>query len=498
MVKEVLLKVEGITKRFPGVLALDKVNFELCKGEVHAIVGENGAGKSTLMNILAGVFQADEGKIFLSGRALKVENPYMAIINGVSTVYQELSLADSLSIAENIITYQKPLKKFGFIDWPIMYKRCEELLKLFDKKELKPRTLVKELSLAEKQVVEILKAISSEPRILILDEPTSSLSQVEVDKLFSLIRQFKEKGTSVIYISHHLREIFEIADRVTVFRDGRNICTNNIAEVKEQQLVTKMVGREIMAFDRNTNTISSQEYFIVDNISSKKMKDITFHVRKGEILSIYGLVGAGRTELAKAIFGLDPIKEGHMFLNGKEIKVKNPAMAVKNRIAYVSEDRKESGLYLEKTIQDNVVSSKLYSYQKIGWMDDGKIKKTAEKYIDLTKIKCFSAKQLAATLSGGNQQKLLLAAWFQIDPLILIVDEPTRGVDIGARSEIYNLIRDMAQEGRGVIIITSDLPESLILSDRIIVMKDRRIVTEFLRDEATEEKIIASATGVAI
>ncbi len=496
--KEVLLKVEGITKKFPGVLALNKVNFELFKGEVHAIVGENGAGKSTLMNILSGILHPDEGKISLSCSELKVENPYMAKVNGISTVYQELSLADSLSIAENIITYQKPLKRFGFVDWETMYKRCDNLLKLFDKKDLKPKTLVKELSLAEKQVVEILKAVSSEPRILILDEPTSSLSRLEVDKLFYLIRQFKKKGTSIIYISHHLREIFEIADRVTVFRDGKDICTNKIGEVKEQQLVTKMVGREIKTFYMGYNNISSKEYFIVDNISSKKIKNIKFNVKKGEILSIYGLVGAGRTELAKAIFGLDPIEQGQMFLNGSEVKIKNPAMAVKNRIAYVSEDRKESGLYLEKTIQDNVVSSKLYSYQKMGWMDDGQVKKMAEKYIGLTKIKCFSAKQPAATLSGGNQQKLLLAAWFQIDPLILIIDEPTRGVDIGARNEIYNLIRNMAQEGKGVIIITSDLPESLILSDRIIVMKDRRIVKEFLRDEATEEKIIASATGVAI
>ena len=498
MDKNEILTVTDVTKFFPGVIALNKVNFGLRVGEVHALVGENGAGKSTFINILAGVLQPDEGKINLAEIETKITNPFVAKEKGISTVYQELSLAESLTIAENIIHYKIPLHNKQFYDWKRIYSQCSELLKIFDKQYLSPKTLVKDLSITNKQVIEILKAISVNPRILILDEPTSSLDELGLNKLFDLIADLKNKGTSIIYITHHLKEIFKIADRVTVFRDGKHISTDLISDVTENELVSKMIGREIKYEQTSSKFVNIKPVFRVKNLGSRIIKNLNFQVNQGEILGFYGLVGSGRTETAKIIFGLDPATEGEMFLNNKLIKNQSVQQAIKNNIAYISEDRKGTGLFLEKSLSDNIIAPQLEKFQKKGFLNEKKVAISAEKYADLTKTKYYSLKQLTKTLSGGNQQKVLLATWFQTEPLLLIIDEPTKGVDVGARNEIYQVIRNLAQQGVSIIMITSDLAECLLMSNRILIFRDKEIIKELDRKDATEEIIVSYATGVRI
>jgi ABC-type sugar transport system ATPase subunit len=493
-----LLAVENVTKYFPGVVALDRVNFKLNSGEVHALVGENGAGKSTFINIAAGVLQPDGGSIFISGMETKISSPFTAKETGISTVYQELSLAESLTVAENVIHYKIPLIHGKFYRWNTIFSQCSALLRLFNKEYISPKTAVKDLSITDKQIVEILKAVSVNPRILILDEPTSSLGEAEVNKLFELINELKGRGTSVIYITHHLKEVFRIADRVTVFRDGRYVSTDTVDSVTEDELITKMIGREIKP-ERDTDCpAGSDQVFRARNLGSEVIKNINFSVNRGEILGMYGLVGAGRTELAKVIFGIDPADEGEMFLNNKLIKNHSPLQAIHNKIGYISEDRKGSGLFLEKSLRDNIISPQLYKYQKGGFMDEKRATAAAEKYAGLTKAKYYSLKQLTTTLSGGNQQKVLLAAWFQTEPALLIIDEPTKGVDVGARGEIYQIIRDMALRGMAIVLITSDLTECLTMSNRILVFREKKIIKELDRKDATEELIVSYAAGVRV
>lgn len=493
-----ILTVSDVTKTFPGVVALDKVNFRLRTGEVHALVGENGAGKSTFINILAGVLQPDAGKITLAGVETKIANPFSAKEKGISTVYQELSLAESLTIAENIIHYKIPLRFKKFYKWKSIYSQCTEYLRLFGKEHLSPKTPVKDLSITDKQIVEILKAISVSPRILVLDEPTSSLDETGVKKLFELIGELKKKGASVIYISHHLKEIFAIADRVTVFRDGKYISTDMIADVTENALVSKMIGREISYAQLTRDIEEPKPVFRACNLGSGVIKNINFHLNQGEILGLYGLVGSGRTETAKIIFGMDPATEGEMYLRGKLIKNNSVRQAIHNEIAYISEDRKGSGLFLEMSLRDNIISPQLDKFQKNGFMNERKATLAAENYAGVTRTKYNNIRQLTRTLSGGNQQKILLATWFQSEPCILITDEPTKGVDIGARNEIYQVLRNMAQNGMSIILITSDLTECLLMSNRILIFREMKIVKELDRKGASEELIISHATGVRV
>ncbi len=495
-----VLEALDIVKTFPGVRALDRVSFELRAGEVHALVGENGAGKSTLMHILGGVYQPDSGRILVGGKEARFADPYDAAKHGISVVFQELSLSPNLSIAENIFANRQPTSFTGLIDWWDLYAHTDDVLRLFEW-DADACTPVAQLSTAKRQVVEILKAISRKPSILILDEPTSSLTAVETEMLFKNIRRLKSEGMSIIYISHHLHEVFEIADRVTVLRDGKLVETCEIGDVTEESLVRKMVGRELTnMYGSRTNPLGEERFRLEvrsDRSDKSYMSDFTLSVKAGEIVGVAGLAGAGRTELGRAIIGCEPLEGGRMYLDGEPITIRSPEDAVAHRIAYLSEDRKDDGLFLDMTIRDNCAAPSLRGLAgRLGLMDERAMTDFSEDFCDKFGIVTPSAWQKVGLLSGGNQQKVLLAMWIGIKPLLLIADEPTRGVDVGAKSEIYHMLRKLAAEGVSILMISSDLPEILGMSDRILVMRNGRFASEFTRDEATEEKIIASATGL--
>jgi ABC-type sugar transport system ATPase subunit len=497
MEENLLLEVRDILKTFPGVRALDGVGFQLRKGEVHALVGENGAGKSTLMHVLGGIYKPDSGAILLNGKPLKLENPHQAAKLGISVVFQELSLVQNLSVAENIFANRQPVTGFDFIDYDKLYKDTKNILQLFEM-DIDPRTLLKHLSVAEQQVVEILKAISNQPQVLILDEPTSSLTSIETQLLFKNINQLKTQGLSFIYISHHLSEIFEIADRVTVFRDGRHIDTCDIQDVNETKIVKMMVGRELINMYGSRSFDLGEEYFrLVDAGRDNDSQKVSFSLRKGEIVGLAGLVGAGRTELGRGIFGIEPLENGEIYLNGKQLRIHCSKDAISNGIGYLTENRKEQGLFLKMAIRNNCIAPSLKSFANwLGFMKENAITDFAETNRTRFNIITPGIEQQVRNLSGGNQQKVLLSMWMGTDPKVLIVDEPTRGVDVGAKSEIYALLRGLAATGVGIIMISSDLPEILGVSDRILVMRQGRLVGEFSRETATEENIISCATGV--
>lgn len=501
MAENLVLEAKGITKTFPGVKALDNVNFSLREGEVHALVGENGAGKSTLMHILGGIHQPDSGEIRMSGAPVKFHSPHDANMKGISVVFQELSIVPNLSIAENVFANRQPVKAVGMIDRERLYENTKNLLKVFGEEQLDPRTLVRDLSVAAQQVVEILKAMSYNSKIIILDEPTSSLTKIETEKLFENIKKLKKQGISFIYISHHLNEIFEIADRVTVFRDGKYIVTDGIENMTEDKIVSYMVGRELvnMYGCRPETQAVGEEFLKVENIARKgAFQNISFKLRKGEILGFAGLVGAGRSEVARAIFGAEPADSGKVALNGKVLNIKTPSDAIRNKIGYLTEDRKQQGLVLDMDIRSNCIAPSLSNFKGkfLDFINEKAVTAFAEECKTMFRIVTPSIFRKVRNLSGGNQQKVLLSMWMGIKPDLLIVDEPTRGVDVGARSEIYHLLRNLAASGVGIIVISSDLPEVLGISDRILVMREGRLVGEFSREEASEENIIACATGV--
>lgn len=501
MADEYILQVNGISKMFPGVLALDNVDLNLKKGEVHALVGENGAGKSTLMHILGGIHKPNSGEITLEGKKIKFSNPVDAQKNGLSIVFQELSLTAELSVAENIFVNRQPKNGLGLINHKKLYEQTSEMLDTFSEK-INPRTPVKFLTIAKQQVVEILKALSYNPKVLILDEPTSSLTQVETAKLFENIRILKEKGISIIYISHHLKEIFEIADRATVLRDGKYVDTVNVSDVDEDKIVSLMVGREVSHehVPRHEKIDYDTVTFEVKNLTHAYLfKDISFQVHKGEIVGFAGLIGAGRTEMAKTIFGLDKVLSGEMFLEGNKISINNPTDAMRQGIAYTSENRKLEGLFQNQSIEENCVSPQLKEFagKGIGLLDEKRMADFTNMCKDKFHIMATSIKQKVRNLSGGNQQKVLLSMWLGIQPKVLIVDEPTKGVDVGAKAEIYEILRKMADTGVAIIIISSELLEVLTISDRIVVMKNGRISGCMNNSEANEENVIAYATGAA-
>ena len=499
MTPPALLQLRSITKTFPGVRALDDARFDLAPGEVHALVGENGAGKSTLMNILAGVLQPDSGQILLDNSPVSFPNPHRAAQHGIAVVFQELSLVPNLSIAENIFANRQPTNAAGLIHWHTLHSQTQQLLALFNL-SLPPTTLVRNLSVAHRQVVEILKAISHNPRVLILDEPTSSLTARESNLLFQNIRRLKSQGTAFIYISHHLSEIFQIADRVTIMRDGRYVDTLNIADATEDLIVRKMVGRELSNVYGHRQKPVGPEYFHLQNASRPHaFQNISFSLRQGEILGLAGLVGAGRTELARAIAGIEPLHSGSITLNNQTLRIRAPQHAIAHGIGYLTEDRKEQGLFLRMSIRDNLAAPSLRRFTFAGdFLNDSAIHAFAESNCECFNILTPSIHQLVGNLSGGNQQKVLLSMWMGIKPKLLIVDEPTRGVDVGARAEIYHLLRSLAALDVGIIMISSDLPEIIGLSDRALVMRTGHLVAEFQKHQLTEESIIAAATGVQL
>lgn len=494
-----VLEGVGLSKRFPGVLAVDDLSFSLKKGEVLALIGENGAGKSTLTKMLCGVHALDSGKIFLDGKEVTFHSPFDALKSGIAMVYQELALTAGMSIAENIFLNRQPTNKLGIIKRSQMNKEARKYLDLFGI-DVDPSTLIKRLPLGQHQIIEILKAISLEPKVLILDEPTSSLTEADIARLFALIEQVKANGMSVIYISHKMSEIFKIADRVMVMRDGKHIATKNICDVTEHDLITMMVNRELsdLYADCTTKAQIGEEYFRVANISSTGLfKNVSFSLKRGEILGIAGLIGAGRTEMARGIMGLEKLSTGKMYLCGKEIHVRCVQDAMDAGIGYVTEDRKKLGLFLNDTITANMIAPSLKDFSKNGFMQTSAIEQHTKAQISLFNVATPSTQQKMLNLSGGNQQKCLLAMWMSKNPKVLIFDEPTRGVDVGAKSEIYEKIREYVAEGNGAIVISSDLPELVGISDRLLIMYQGKIRGELQKHEFSEQVIMSLASGFA-
>ena len=495
---EFILEAKGITKVFPGVCALNKVDLRVKQGEVHAVVGENGAGKSTLMLILGGIYRPDGGEIYVDGQKVQFDSAHDANRKGIGVVYQELSLAQNLSVAENIFANRQPVRALNMIDQKQLYRQAAEMLTLTSTDAIKPDMLVKDLSVANQQIVEILKAMSFNPKVLILDEPTSSLTSTEVNQLFRNIKRLKEQGVAIIYISHHLHELFEIADTVTILRDGEHIFSGPLAELDEDQIITKMVGRKIENIygqRGETDTIGGK-LFEVKNLCRKGVfKNVSFHINSGEIAGFAGLVGAGRTEVGRAIFGAEPPDSGTVILDGRELQIKNPNQAIAHNIGYMSEDRKAQGLFLNFALANNLIANRLQDFSSGGFVNQRSIEDNAEASVKDFRIVTPGINQIVNNLSGGNQQKVLLGIWFGIKPRFLIVDEPTRGVDVGARSEIYDLLRKLAKTGIAVMLISSDLPEILGIGDRIYVMKDGEISGELPREEATEDRVLTLALG---
>jgi ABC-type sugar transport system ATPase subunit len=497
---EYILEARGITKTFPGVKALDGVDLRVRRGETHAVVGENGAGKSTLMMVLTGVYRPDEGQILIDGKPVTFHSHEAAVRQGVSIVYQELSLVPSLSIAENIFTNHQPVNTLGFVRRGELLDRAREYLALFDLESLDPATLVRSLSPANQQVVEILKAISTDPAVLIMDEPTSSLTEVEIVRLFENIRRLTARGIACLYISHHLSEIFEIASSVTILRDGRFVCDAAVKDIDEDFLIANMVGRTISDIygARPAPASFGPMRFEARGLGRAGVfAGADLRVRAGEIVGLAGLVGAGRTELGRAIFGAEPADTGTMLLDGTPISPRSPRDAIGLGIGYLTEDRKTQGLFLDFPLRANIAANRLARLSRGPLVSDALVDGAAEAAVREYRIASGGQGKAVRNLSGGNQQKVLIAAWIGIEPRLLIVDEPTRGVDVGARSEIYAFLRSLAARGTAIIMISSDLSEILGLSDRIYVMKSGRIAGEVAGKDATEESVIALATGAA-
>ena len=496
---EIIFEARGIEKNFPGVKALDDVHFSLRRGEVHALVGENGAGKSTLMMVLGGIYQPDRGELFINGKKVQFNNPRESIKSGIGIVFQELSLVPQLSVAENIFYNRQPTNRMGLVNKKLLNQKTQEMLDLFDVKAFGPGDPVHKLSLDNQQVVEILKAMSEHPQIIILDEPTSSLSETETRQLFKNVRKLKEQGISFIFVSHHLSEIFEIADTVTVLRDGQTVTSAKVSEIDEDFLISNMVGRSISNIygKRSPDEKIGDVIFEAKGLTRKGVfEDVSFNVRKGEIVGFSGLVGAGRTEIGRAIFGADSLDSGEMYLMGKPLHIHSCDQAIRQGVAYMTEDRKGLGLYLAFNIRQNLAANRLWEFTSGGIVNDRRLDASAEETVKDFNVVTPSIRKTVNQLSGGNQQKVLLAEWMSIRPKLLIVDEPTRGVDVGAKCEIYKILRRMAAQNEcGIIMISSDLPEVLGVSDRIIAMKDGRKVGELDGPTATEVSVMNLIAG---
>ncbi|MGC8737172.1 MAG: sugar ABC transporter ATP-binding protein [Candidatus Hydrogenedens sp.] len=493
---DVLLEMRDITKRFPGVLALDKVQLEVRYGEVHCLVGENGAGKSTLMKILAGAVAMDSGQIFLEGQPIQITSPYHAQQLGISMIYQEFNLIPYLSVAENIFLGREPrIPKTPFINWQQMYAGAQEVLERVGLK-LDVRLPVAELSIAQQQMVEIAKALSIKAKIIVMDEPSATLTDHELKTLFELIKVLRRQDIGIIYISHRLEELYEIGNRVTVMRDGQYVGTHNVCDVSREDVIKMMVGRELTDEYPKIFLPRGKERLRVEGFTRKgAFFDINFSVYCGEIVGLTGLVGAGRTEVARAIFGADPIDAGKIFIDGQEVKIRSPQEAIKNGIGLLTEDRKNQGLVLGMTIRENTTLANLKEITRGIFLNLAKEREVAEKYVHDLQIRTPSIEQIAQNLSGGNQQKVVLAKWLFTQSRILIFDEPTRGIDVGAKSEIFKLMNRLLEEGVAILMISSELPEVLGMCDRILVMHEGHLVGELSRNEATQEKIMQFATG---
>ncbi len=497
---EYILEIKQVNKSFTGVKVLDGVTFHLCPGEVHALMGENGAGKSTLMKILMGIYKADGGHIYLRGQEVHISGPSDAIAKGISMIHQELSPVLDMEVSENIFIGREILKK-GFEAFRIVDKAAmrQEAARLFKEMavEIDPTTLMRHLSVAQMQLVEIVKAISLSSEIIIMDEPTSAITDREVEVLFQQIEKLKAQGVAIIYISHKMDEIFKIADRITVLRDGQLVGSDVSSQMSRKRLITMMVGREISEIFPKEHVPPGEKLLEIKNLQQgRKVRNVSFDLRAGEVLGIAGLVGAGRSELAECIFGVRASKGGEVHLRGTKLQIRHPKHAIAAGMALITEDRKGTGLNLKASIEENITIVHIDSLASLGVIDRKQEAQQAEIYMEKLRVKAASRKAPVISLSGGNQQKVVLAKWLLTEPDIIIFDEPTRGIDVGAKRDIYVLIGELAKMGKGIIVISSELPEVMGISDRILVMCEGRITGELARKDFSQEAIMAYASAM--
>lgn len=497
-----LLKVCNICKTFPGVKALSDVCLEFNKGEVHAVLGENGAGKTTLMRVICGIYQPDEGELCFEGEQVKFTNPRQSQEKGIAIIHQELNMPVNLTIAEYMFLGRMPANKLGIVNRKYASEKSKELLKTVEVNR-SPNTKIYDLTVAEQQLVEIARALSFNSKLIIMDEPTSALNTQETENLFKIINNLKKQNAAIIYISHKLDEIFRISDTITVMRDGCVIETRSVQDFDHETIVRMMTGKDLSEDYFAKGEQGSNEYtreeplFAVRNISShsRKLKSVSFELYKGEVLGIAGLLGAGRTELFRAIFGADPKTQGEVLLNGKPVEIHSTSDAVKEGIMLLPEDRKVEGLLLQMSIRENIVLPSLKNLSTYGLVNKKKGKALAKEHIGHLRVKCTSENQIVGNLSGGNQQKVVFAKWLAANPKILMLDDPTRGIDVGSKHEIYGLIRNLANQGIGVIFVSSEMPELVGVCDRVLVMRDGEIVSEYIGEAINENALMLSATG---
>jgi len=490
-----LLELRDISKRFPGVLALNGVTLDVRAGEVHALLGENGAGKSTLIKIIAGVYRADAGEIRIDGRPVAVRNPHDAQVLGISTIFQEFTLAPDMTVADNIFLGREPLRirALSIVDRRELIRRTREVLASLDL-QIDPEAAIKHLGVAQQQMVEIAKAMSLDARLIIMDEPTATLTSHEIDRLFEAIDRLKRRGVAIVYVSHRLDEVKAIGDRATILRDGAYIGTVPVASTTIDEMIRLMVGRELKDKFPKVAIEPGDEVLRVEGLTRKGiLHGVSLRVRRGEILGIAGLVGSKRTETARAIFGADPIDSGRIFLHGLPVKVRTPADAIANRIALVPEDRKRHGIFASLSVWENVVISALRHFSRNGALDLRRARQRAQAYVSSLRVATPDLDKRVLELSGGNQQKVVIAKWLNTNAELFLFDEPTRGIDVGGKIEVYRLMGELLSRGAAIVMISSELPEILGLSDRILVMRDGRICGEFDRADATEENILNCA-----
>ena len=492
------IEMKSISKSFPGVQALNNVNLNIKRGEVLGLLGENGAGKSTLMKVLTGVYQPDEGDILINGNKVILHDTKNAHSHGISIIFQEFNLCSNLSILENLFLGNEIYNPLGFIDYKAQYKKAKNF---FDKLnlDLNPKSLISDIGVAQQQMTEIVKALLFDVKLLIMDEPTSSLTDKEITVLFKIMKELKSQGISIIFISHKLDEVLETTDRILILRDANNVGDINTFEATTDKLVSMMVGRELTHFytERKSKITKEDTVLEIKNYSGPpNIKNISFALKRGEILGLAGLVGAGRTELAKLIIGFEKKTKGKLLLNGKELKISSPVDAVNNRIAYLSEDRKNLALILPMNVRENI-SMSIHKDIKgmLSFINAKKENEICDKYLSELQIKVFSREQLVNNLSGGNQQKVVISKWLATNPVVLILDEPTRGIDVGAKAEVHRIISELADKGMSIILISSELPEVLSLSDRILVMHEGELKADIERKDADQETIIKAAIG---
>ena len=491
---EYIVEMQGITKRFPGVLALNNVKLNLRPGLVHSLMGENGAGKSTLMKILAGVYTLDEGQILLNDKPVSIESPRDGLANGISMIHQELVFVPELTAAENIYLGRELRDRFGLVSRKSM---IDETQKVFDKWNINidPATQMKELSVAQAQMVEIAKAIAFESKIIIMDEPTSAITEREVERLHAMIRALREAGTAIIYITHKMDEVFAISDEITVFRDGTWVATEKASAMDRDRLISLMVGRELNQLFPKVEAEIGEVVLEVEGLNrGRQVKNVSFSVRRGEILGFAGLMGSGRSEVLETVFGIHPATSGTIKVNGKVVRIREPHQAIEAGLALLTEDRKKTGIMGVLSVRDNMSIAAIDRFSFLGILRRPMIEKECEAQRQALALKTPSLDQLIQNLSGGNQQKVLLSRWLLTDPDILIIDEPTRGIDVGAKSEIHRLMGELAKQGKAIIMVSSEMPEILGMSDRVVVMCEGQLVGEVSRKDATQEKIMELAT----